>query len=77
MQEIVETYPNTMLWRTDTPSHYFIGRFLDDRFLDDQHQVITLNLNCGPDIEITEFRKLPGGLQRGIGHDNTIRFLFG
>ena len=72
MQQIAEAYPATMLWGSDTPAHYWKSRFLND-----QGQEVRLDLSCGPTTEVEELRKLPLRLQRQIGHNNTVRFLFG
>jgi predicted TIM-barrel fold metal-dependent hydrolase len=72
LQQLAEAYPDTVLWATDTPAHLFKGRFHNDK-----GEKVFMNLPCGPLTEIEEFRKLPPALRRRIGHDNTVRFLFG
>ncbi|MBA4386475.1 MAG: hypothetical protein C0404_00755 [Verrucomicrobia bacterium] len=72
MQRIAEAYPAMMLWGSDTPAHYWKSRFRNDH-----GKEVWMDLPCGPDTEIREFRKLPRRLQQRIGHDNTVRFLFG
>jgi predicted TIM-barrel fold metal-dependent hydrolase len=72
MAKIAEAYPNTMLWGTDTPYHYCIGRWVDAN-----GKTWLLRLSCDPDIEGRELRKLPSSLIRRITYTNTLRFLFG
>ena len=72
MQAIAEAYPDTMLWASDTPGHYWMSRFIDEN-----GQVMQLRLTCGPYTETRELRKLPQDLQTRIGYTNTLRFLFG
>ncbi|MBN1558035.1 MAG: amidohydrolase family protein [Lentisphaerae bacterium] len=72
MRKIADTYPDTVMWGTDTPYHLFKSRFHDAR-----GRVRRLDLACGPLTEITEFRKLPGALRTRIGFDNTLRWLGG
>jgi predicted TIM-barrel fold metal-dependent hydrolase len=72
MQRIAEAYPATLLWGSDTPAHLWKSRFRND-----QGQEVWMDLPCGPATEAEELHKLPPALQRRIGHDNTVRFLFG
>ncbi len=72
MQRIAEAYPATLLWGSDTPAHLWKSRFRND-----QGQEVWMDLPCGPATEVEELRKLPPAIQRRIGHDNTVRFLFG
>ena len=46
MHKMAETYPDTMVWGTDTPAHYFIGRFINDK-----GKVLWMRLMCGPETE--------------------------
>ena len=72
MQRIAEAYPKTMLWGSDTPAHLWKSRFRNDK-----GEEVWMDLPCGPATEVDELRKLPPSLQRRIGHDNTVKFLFG
>lgn len=72
MQRLAEAYPRTLLWGSDTPAHVWKSRFRND-----QGREVWMDLPCGPTTEADELRKLPPALQRRIGHDNTVRFLFG
>ncbi len=72
MQQIAEAYPTTMLWGTDTPAHLWKSRFRNDHGQD-----VWMDLPCGPTAEADAFRELPRPLRQRIGHDNTVRFLFG
>jgi predicted TIM-barrel fold metal-dependent hydrolase len=72
LQLIAETYPDTLIWGTDTPAHYWKGKFRNEK-----GEWVRSDLPCGPLTEIREFRKLPRKLQARIGHANTVRYLFG
>jgi len=72
MQKIAEAYPDTMLWATDTPGHYFMARFIDDK-----GEEVWMNLYCNPETETAEFRKMPASIRRRISYTNTLRYLFG
>ncbi len=72
MQAIAEAYPNTMLWGTDTPSHQFMSRFVDDR--GEEHW---MHLTCEANREADELRRLPAGLVDRIAYVNTLKYLFG
>lgn len=72
MRQIAEAYPGTLLWGSDTPAHLWKSRCRTA-----QGDEVWLDLPCGPTTETEEFRKLPPALQQQIGHDNTLRFLFG
>ena len=72
MLKIVETYPETMIWASDTPGHYWMSQFIDE-----SGQKVGVRLPCGPYTETRELRKLPETPQTQIGYMNTIRFLFG
>lgn len=72
LQRVAETYPSKIIWGSDTPAHYWKGRFRDQR-----GRELYLDLACGPTKETDELRKLPSTLQRRIAQENTVRFLFG
>ena len=72
MQKIAEAYPDTMIWATDTPAHYFMGRFIND-----VGETIWMSLPCDPQTETVELRKLPLRIRRRITYTNTLRYLFG
>ena len=72
MQAIAEAYPDTVLWGTDTPSHQFMSRFVDEH--GEEHW---MHLTCEVSRETDELRELPEGLVDRIGYANTVRYLFG
>jgi len=72
MQKIAGTYPDTVVWGTDTPAHYWMSKFIDE-----EGEVVRMRLPCGPYVETGELRKLPEALQRRIGYENTVMWLFG
>lgn len=72
MVAIAEAYPDTMMWGTDTPYYCFMSRFINDA-----GETITVQLRCGTDTEITEFKNIPDSLRQRIGKENTLRYLFG
>ena len=72
MRAIAEAYPDTVLWGTDTPSHQFISRFVDEH--GKEHW---LHLTCEVSRETDELRELPEGLVDRIGYANTVQYLFG
>lgn len=72
MHKIAEAYPDTMIWGTDTPAHYFMGRFIND-----EGQTLWIDLRCGPETETAQLRKIPLHVRRRITYGNTLRYLFG
>jgi predicted TIM-barrel fold metal-dependent hydrolase len=72
LKKIAETYPDTILWGTDTPFNIFKSRFFDDK-----GTMLKIDLDCPPDGEVKIVRALPPALRRRIGRTNTLRFLFG
>lgn len=72
MTAIAAAYPDTMLWGTDSPYYCFMSRFVND-----VGETVTIQLQCGTDTEINEFKKVPESLRQRIGKENTLRYLFG
>ena len=72
MRAIAEAYPETVIWGTDTPSHQFMSRFVDED--GEEHW---MHLTCEVSRETDELRELPEGLVDRIGYVNTVRYLFG
>ena len=72
MQAIAEAYPDTVFWGTDTPSHQFMSRFVDEH--GEEHW---MHLTCEASRETNELRELPKQLVDRIGYANTVRYLFG
>ena len=72
MKKLVDAYPETILWGTDSPYCYWIQKYYDsDGVLHDQR------LKARYEDEICLLKKLPYDLIRKITYENTINFLFG
>jgi predicted TIM-barrel fold metal-dependent hydrolase len=70
LQKLVETYPDTIIWGTDTPYHYFAQKFTDAK-----GNLQDSRLKASYDDEIKILKALPEELQKKISYDNTVRFL--
>jgi predicted TIM-barrel fold metal-dependent hydrolase len=70
LAKLAETYPDTIIWGTDTPYHYFAQKYLDqDGNMQDS------KLMAPYDAEIKILRALPEDIVRRISYDNTLKFL--
>ncbi len=72
MLKLAETYPETILWGTDTPAHQWVSFVIDKN-----GEETWMQLTCLLTKEYKAFRKLPAKIRRRIAHDNSVRFLFG
>jgi len=72
MQAIVEGYPDTIVWGSDTPGNQFMSRFVDE-----QGKEHWMHLTCEVHRETDELRQLPETLRHRVGYANTVRYLFG
>jgi len=72
LHKLADAYPETMVWGSDTPAHYWKSRFCDTK-----GEVAWLNLPCGSNDEVTTLKKLPGTVQVKIARQNTLCALFG
>ena len=72
MNKIASTYPNTIIWGSDTPANYFIQNYRDR----DGNEV-NCSLKSPYNREITLLKSLPPELITRISYSNTIRFLLG
>lgn len=70
LQTLAERYPQTILWGTDTPCNYFIGRYRDA-----DGQWVERNLRCRFDTEARTLRSLSGEIIQRIASSNALRFL--
>lgn len=72
LQALADAFPETMIWGTDSPYYCFMSRFRDD-----VGQETVIQLKCGTDEEMMQFRELPEALRRRIGRENTLLWLCG
>ena len=78
MKAVASAYPDTIVWGSDTPFHYFVGQFPAVTNLgDEKGKAHTLNLPCAWDAAAKCLFRLPAALRRRIARENTLRFLFG
>ncbi len=72
MIKLTETYPDTIIWGSDTPFYYWIQKYhtADGKLADDR-------LECGYDEEPALLHRLPDDIKSRISHRNIIHFLFG
>ncbi|MCK5843150.1 MAG: amidohydrolase family protein [Victivallales bacterium] len=70
LAKLAETYPETIIWGTDTPYHYFAQKHLDqDGNLQDSR------LMAPYDCEIKILRAIPENARRSISYKNTLNYL--
>lgn len=72
MSALLEYYPDTIIWGSDTPCHYFIRKYTDST-----GNVIDVKLSASYDDEIKILKSLPLAGIRKISNVNTLKFLFG
>lgn len=72
MGDIADAYPDTMMWGSDTPAHYFINRFYNER-----GERIDVRLECDYETETDELHKLPESTIQRITYTNILPYLFG
>ncbi len=72
MTRLVDTYPDTILWGSDTPFNYWIQKYYtaDGKLLEDR-------LDCGYMEETQLLNRLSAEQKSRIVYKNIIRFLFG
>ena len=72
MTRLAETYPDTILWGSDTPFYYWIQKYYtgDGTLINDR-------LECGFDEEAGLLKGLSRELKTRILYHNTLRFIFG
>jgi predicted TIM-barrel fold metal-dependent hydrolase len=72
MNKLVDTYPETMLWGTDTPFNYWIQKYYaaDGKLVEDR-------LDCGYTEETQLLNDLPEDIKIQIAYKNNMRFIFG
>ncbi len=69
---LIDTYPDTIIWGSDTPFYYWIQKYYtaDGVLTEDR-------LRCGYDEEKNLLDTLPQDLKYKIAYGNTMQFLFG
>ncbi|ASO04631.1 amidohydrolase family protein [Arenibacter algicola] len=72
MTKLAETYPDTMLWGSDTPFNYWIQKYYTG-----DGKLVENRLDCEYREETNILHKLPKGLKANIAYKNNLRFLFG
>lgn len=72
MKKLAETYPDTMLWGTDTPYSFWIQKFYtaDGKLVEDR-------LDCGYREESQLLMNLPNDIKTKIAYSNSMRYIFG
>ena len=72
MIQLVEAYPDTMLWGSDTPFYYWIQKYFTG-----EGELVTDKLQCGYNEEAELLHNLPKEIKTKIAYKNNIRFIFG
>ncbi len=70
LKKLSETYPDTILWGSDTPYHYFAQKYIDQ-----DGKVIDCRLFSRYDREMKILQSLPAELRQKIAYDNIMKFL--
>ena len=70
LQKLAETYPDTIIWGTDTPYHYFAQKHIDA-----EGNLVDVKLKASYKDEIKILKALPIELQKKISYSNTMKFL--
>jgi predicted TIM-barrel fold metal-dependent hydrolase len=72
MTRLAETYPDTMLWGSDTPFYYWIQKYYTGN-----GKLVEDRLHCGYEEEAQLLKSLPIEIRTRIAYKNTMRFIFG
>jgi hypothetical protein len=72
MIKLSETYPDTMIWGSDTPAYYWIQKYYTGK-----GELIEDRLDCGYKEETQLFHNLPDDIKTQIAYKNNMRFIFG
>lgn len=70
LEALAETYPETIIWGTDTPYHYCAQKYIDG-----QGNLIDERLWANYDDEMKILKTLPEKLQKKIAYTNTMQFI--
>ncbi len=69
-RSLVESYPETIIWGSDTPYHYFIQKFEDAK-----GKVTDVRLTSSYDAELRILKALPAAMIKKTASGNTEKFL--
>ncbi len=72
MNKLVDSYPDTILWGTDTPFNYWIQKYYTS-----DGQLVEDRLNCEFKEETRLLNALPNDIKTQIAYKNNLRFIFG
>jgi hypothetical protein len=72
MSALAESYPDTIIWGSDTPYHYFMQKYTDSA-----GNLIDEKLSASYDDEIKILKSLSLAGIRRVSNANTLEFLFG
>ncbi|WP_067036030.1 amidohydrolase family protein [Allomuricauda sp. CP2A] len=72
MTKMAETYPNTMIWGSDTPFNYWIQKYYMGN-----GELTENRLDCHYREEADILHGLPEPIKNKIAYENNLRFLFG
>ena len=72
MMSIIDEYPDTILWGSDTPFYYWIQKYHSA-----DGTLIEEDLRCGYKEEKELIDSLPAEMKKRISYENTLRFIFG
>lgn len=70
LQRLVQAYPDTLIWGTDTPCYYWVASSVNA-----QGERVTTRLKCSFDAEAKLLRTLDEASVRRISRTNTLAFL--
>ena len=72
MTDLAKTYPDTIIWGSDTPFYYMILKYYaaDGIMIEDK-------LRCNYDEEKRLLDKIEDDIKYKIAYENTLRFIFG
>lgn len=72
MRALVDAYPDTMLWGSDSPAYTYITRRKQA-----ENYYVDFNYKATYEDEVAALTTLPDALRRRVGNENTLKFLFG
>jgi predicted TIM-barrel fold metal-dependent hydrolase len=72
MTRLAETYPDTVIWGSDTPFYYWIQKYFTG-----EGELVEDKLPCGYKEEAQLLNNLPIEIKTRITYTNSMRFIFG
>lgn len=72
MKSVAKTYPDTIIWGSDTPANYFIHKFYNQ-----EGELIDVSLKSSYNREMEILKSLPEDIVTRISYTNTVKFLLG